>query len=153
MKRKILAALLASTMVLSLVGCGGGSAETPAAPAADSGAAEEAPAADSGAAEEAPAADAAAGGDETLTVWCWDPAFNLNAMYEAEKVYQKDHPNFKLNVVETPWDDIQTKVTTAATSGDLSTLPDIFLMQDNAFQKNVIAFPDVCMDLTNSGID
>ena len=158
MKRKILAALLASTMVLSLVGCGGGSAETPAAPAADSGAATEeaAPAADSGdaAAEEAPAADAsAAGGEETLTVWCWDPAFNLNAMYEAEKVYQKDHPNFKLNVVETPWDDIQTKVTTAATSGDLSTLPDIFLMQDNAFQKNVLAFPDVCMDLTNSGID
>ena len=156
MKRKILAALLASTMVLSLVGCGGGSAEAPAAPAADSGAAEEAPAADSGAAEEAPAADAAAdaaGGDETLTVWCWDPAFNLNAMYEAEKVYQKDHPNFKLNVVETPWDDIQTKITTAATSGDLSTLPDIFLMQDNAFQKNVLAFPDLCMDLTNSGID
>ena len=88
-----------------------------------------------------------------MTVWCWDPAFNLNAMYEAEKVYQKDHPNFKLNVVETPWDDIQTKVTTAATSGDLSTLPDIFLMQDNAFQKNVISFPDVCADLTNSGID
>ena len=155
MKRKILAALLTSAMVLSLAGCGGGSAETPAAPAADGGAeaeapaAEEAPAADA----EAPAADASAGGDETLTVWCWDPAFNMNAMYEAEKVYQKDHPNFKLNVVETPWDDIQTKLTTAATSGDLSTLPDIFLMQDNAFQKNVLAFPDVCMDLTNSGVD
>lgn len=152
MKRKILAALLASTMVLSLVGCGGGSAAPAAeAPAADSGAAE-APAADSGAAEEAPAADAAAG-DETLTVWCWDPAFNLNAMYEAEKVYQKDHPNFKLNVVETPWDDIQTKLSTAAVAGDLSTLPDIFLMQDNAFQKNVLSFPDVCADLTGSGID
>ncbi len=26
-------------------------------------------------------------------------------------------------------------------------------MQDNAFQKNVLAFPDVCMDLTNSGVD
>lgn len=159
MKRKILAALLASTMVLSLAGCGGGSAETPAADsgaATEAPAAEEAPAADSGAAaaEEAPAADAAAaGGEQTLTVWCWDPAFNLNAMYEAEKIYQKDHPDFKLNVVETPWEDIQTKVTTAATSGDLSTLPDIFLMQDNAFQKNVISFPDVCADLTNSGID
>ncbi len=69
MKRKILAALLTSAMVLSLAGCGGGSAETPAAPAADGGAeaeapaAEEAPAADA----EAPAADASAGGDETLT--------------------------------------------------------------------------------------
>ena len=147
MKRKILAALLASTMILSLVGCGGngGSASTDnaAAPAADDTAA---PASDDAA---APAAE----GGETLTVWCWDRAFNMNAMYEAEKVYQKDHPDFKLNVIETPWDDVQTKVTTAATSGDLSTLPDIFLMQDNAFQKNVISFPSVCVDLTNSGID
>ena len=159
MKRKILAALLASTMILSLVGCGGngGSASTDnaAAPAADDAAA---PAADDAADDAAaPAADDAAApaaeGEETLTVWCWDPAFNMNAMYEAEKVYQKDHPNFKLNVVETPWEDVQTKVTTAATSGDLSTLPDIFLMQDNAFQKNVISFPDVCADLTNSGVD
>ena len=151
MKRKILAALMATTMILSLVGCGGndGAAATDggSAPAADSAADDSAaPAADDAA---APAAD----GEETLTVWCWDPAFNMNAMYEAEKVYQKDHPNFKLNVVETPWEDVQTKVTTAATSGDLSTLPDIFLMQDNAFQKNVISFPDVCADLTNSGVD
>ena len=157
MKRKILAALLASTMILSLVGCGGngGAASTDnAAPAADAAA----PADDTAAPADdaaAPAEDAAAstGGAGELTVWCWDPAFNLNAMYEAEKVYQKDHPDFKLNVVETPWDDIQTKITTAATSGDLSTLPDIFLMQDNAFQKNVISFPDVCADLTSSGID
>lgn len=150
MKRKILAALLATTMILSLVGCGGdGAASTDsAAPAADDAAA---PATDDSATDDAAAP--AASGEQTLTVWCWDPAFNLNAMYEAEKVYQKDHPDFKLNVVETPWDDIQTKVTTAATSGDLSTLPDIFLMQDNAFQKNVISFPDVCADLTNSGID
>ncbi len=153
MRRKILAALLASTMILSLVGCGGdggaASTDNAAAPAADDASSADdtaAPAADDAA---APAAE----GDQTLTVWCWDPAFNLNAMYEAEKVYQKDHPDFKLNVVETPWDDIQTKITTAATSGDLSTLPDIFLMQDNAFQKNVISFPDVCADLTNSGID
>lgn len=145
MKRKILAALLASTMVLSLVGCGSGSdGADSAAPAQDAAATEEA----------APAEDgAAAGGEETLTVWCWDPAFNMNAMYEAEKVYQKDHPDFKLNVVETPWEDVQTKVTTAAASGDLSTLPDILLMQDNAFQKNVISYPDAFVDLTNSGVD
>ena len=151
MKKKLLSVLLVGAMMTTmLTGCGGGS-DTPAAPAADSGSEAAAPAADSGSSEEA--APAAAEGEETLTVWCWDPAFNMNAMYEAEKVYQKDHPNFKLNVIETPWDDVQTKVTTAATSGDLSTLPDIFLMQDNAFQKNVISFPDVCADLTNSGID
>lgn len=90
--------------------------------------------------------------DNTLTVWCWDPAFNIYAMQEAEKVYQKTNPNFKLNIVETPWEDVQTKLTTAATSGQLNTLPDIFLMQDNAFQKNYANFPEVFIDLTDSGI-
>lgn len=88
-----------------------------------------------------------------LTVWCWDPAFNIYAMNEAAKVYQESHPDFKLNVVETPWEDVQTKVTTAAMSGDLSTLPDIFLCQDNAFQKNVINYPGVFADLTSGGVD
>lgn len=96
---------------------------------------------------------ASAEGDNTLTVWCWDPAFNIYAMQEAEKIYQADHPDFSLEIVETPWADVQTKLTTAATSGDLDTLPDIFLMQDNAFQKNQISFPDVFADLTDSGID
>ena len=155
MKRKILAAVLASTMILSLAGCGGGSADSAGTAdtgaAADSGAsADTEAAADTGAAD---SGDTAAAGGETLTVWCWDPAFNMNAMYEAEKVYQKDHPDFALNVIETPWEDVQTKITTAAASGDLSSLPDIVLMQDNAFQKNVISYPDAFLDLTNSGID
>lgn len=148
MKKKLLSVLLSTAMIAALlVGCGGSSssggatAEKPA---------EEAPAAEGGS-EEAPAA--AAEGEASLTVWCWDPAFNLNAMYEAEKVYQKENPDFKLNVVETPWNDIQTKLTTAATSNAMDTLPDIFLMQDNAFQKNVISFPDAFADLTGTGID
>lgn len=138
-------------MVLSLVGCGSGSDGAAATTDTQDAATEEA-ATEEATTDDAAAAEAA-GGEQTLTVWCWDPAFNLNAMYEAEKVYQKDHPDFKLNVVETPWEDIQTKVTTAAASGDLSTLPDILLMQDNAFQKNVISYPDAFTDLTNSGID
>nr|WP_243761991.1 extracellular solute-binding protein [Lachnoanaerobaculum sp. Marseille-Q4761] len=121
-----MAGALCSTL---LAGCGG----TKEAPTANS------PAADNA----ATAAD-----DNTLTVWCWDPTFNINAMHEAEKIYQKDHPDFKLNVVETPWDDVQTKLSTAGASGDLSTLPDIFLMQDNAFWKNQISFPDAFADLS-----
>ena len=37
-------------------------------------------------------------------------------MKEAAKVYQKDHPDVTVDVIETPWEDIQTKLTTAATS-------------------------------------
>ncbi|MCC8106826.1 MAG: extracellular solute-binding protein [Clostridiales bacterium] len=88
-----------------------------------------------------------------LTVWCWDPAFNIYAMEEAEKVYQEINPDFELEIVETAWDDVQTLITTAAASGDYSTLPDILLMQDNAFQKNVISYPGLFVDITDSGID
>lgn len=91
--------------------------------------------------------------DQTLTVWAWDPAFNIYAMQEAEKVYQETHPDFKLNIVETPWDSLQAKLITLAQSGQTSELPDIFLMQNYAFQKNAINYPDLFADLTNSGIN
>lgn len=89
----------------------------------------------------------------TVKVWCWDPAFNIYAMKEAGKVYAKKSPDVKLNVVETPWDDIQTKITTLAQSKKGSEMPDIFLVQNNAFQKNVINYPDLFADLTDSGIN
>ncbi|MDR1393652.1 MAG: extracellular solute-binding protein [Bifidobacteriaceae bacterium] len=92
-------------------------------------------------------------GGNKLTVWCWDPAFNLYAMEEAEKIYQKDHPDFELEIVETPWDDLQTKLITLAQSKQTSELPDIFLMQNNAFQKNVISYPELFTAFTDSGLD
>lgn len=91
-------------------------------------------------------------GNNTLTVWAWDPAFNIYAMQEAEKIYQVDHPDFKLNIIETPWEDLQVKLTTLAQSQEYGELPDIMLVQNNAFQKNVINYPDVFTDITDSGI-
>ena len=139
--KRLVALLLAVVMVLGLAACG--SKETPVETQASK--------------ETQAAADKTEGtsGDsaEELTVWCWDPAFNIYAMQEAEKVYQKDHPNFKLNIVETPWPDVQTKVIAAATSGNTADLPDILLMQDNAFQKNTMSFPDLFLDLEASGIN
>jgi lactose/L-arabinose transport system substrate-binding protein len=88
-----------------------------------------------------------------LTVWAWDPAFNIAALQEAEKIYQQDHPDFKLNIVETPWDDLQTKLTTIAQSQTYDELPDIFLVQNNAFQKNVINYPDLFSDFSGSDVD
>ena len=90
---------------------------------------------------------------KTLTVWCWDPNFNIASMKTAAKYYKKDHSDVTIKVVETPWDDIQTALTTAGTSGDTSTLPDIVLVQDNAFKKNVNNYPDLFTNLTKSGID
>lgn len=88
-----------------------------------------------------------------LTVWAWDKAFNIYAMEEAEKIYQKEHPDFKLNIVEVSWDDIQPQLATILSSGDLSQLPDILLMQDFAYAKYVKTYPDLFEDITDSGID
>ena len=92
------------------------------------------------------------GDDNTLTVWAWDPAFNIYSLEEAEKVYQQDHPDFELDIIETPWEDVQTKLTTLAQSQQLGELPDIFLMQNNAFQKNMINYPELFTDITASGV-
>lgn len=158
MKKKFITALLCAAMTASmLAGCGnsggGNDQKADANQGEDANAGDDANA-DAGDDADADADAAGASGDEnTLTVWCWDPKFNIYAMEEAGKVYQADHPEFNVNVVETPWDDVQKKLTTAATGGAMDTLPDIMLVQDNAFQKNVISFPEAFTDLTDSGID
>ena len=106
----------------------------------------------SGGAAAAPDADVVAEGG-VVTVWCWDPAFNIASMLEAESVYQQINPGFTLEISEVPWDDIQTRLITMGMAGSLGDLPDIFLIQDNALEKNVTDFPDIFVDLTDSGID
>ncbi|MCA0295079.1 MAG: extracellular solute-binding protein [Actinobacteria bacterium] len=130
--RKFAALALVVPLSIALAACGGNG--TASAPASTS---------------------AAASGPKsgTLTVWCWDPTFNIYAMNEAAKIYQKDNPDVKINVVETPWDDLQTKLTTLAQSQETKQLPDIFLMQNNAFQKNVINYPDLFKDYSQSSVD
>lgn len=76
-----------------------------------------------------------------VVIWCWDPAFNIYAMNEAAKVYNKDNPDVKITVVEVSSNDCETKQTVALTSGDTSTLPDIILMQDNSGKKFLSTFP------------
>ena len=91
--------------------------------------------------------------ENTLTVWAWDAQFNLYAMEEAEKIYQQKNPDFKLELVEITWDDLQTKLGTIIGSGNYSELPDICLMQDYAYQKYVTIYDGMFQDITNSGID
>ena len=142
MKKKVISLMLIGAMVASMAACGsnGGSDNGNAANGNDTSAAAES---DGGASE----------GGNTLTVWTWDPAFNISAIKEAGNIYKADHPDFELKVVETLSDDCETKLITAAESGDLSTLPDICLMQDNSYQKFVSIYPEAFVDLTDSGID
>ncbi|MDC4233674.1 extracellular solute-binding protein [Actinomyces sp. B33] len=100
---------------------------------------------------QAPAADPAQ--DQTLTVWAWDPNFNIYALTEAEKIYRETHPDFRLDIVETPWDDLQPKLTTIAQAGQTDQLPDIFLMQNYSFEKNVVNYPDIFSPIDGAALD
>ena len=137
-KEKLVAGLLAGVMAVTLLGGCGSSSSSSKSSDSDSGSA---------------SADAASTDDNTLTVWAWDQNFNIKAMNEAAKIYQKDNPDFKLNVNEVSWDDMQTNLGTILGSGDLSQLPDVLLLQDFAFQKYAQNYPDMFTDLTDSGID
>ena len=99
------------------------------------------------------AASSGAASSNKLTVWTWDPNFNIYAMNKAAEIYAKDHPGFELEITEIADVDIETRITTMASSGDLAMLPDIFLMEDNSFRKYVTYYPEVFTDLTESGID
>lgn len=143
MKKNVWGSILVAAMSVSmLAGCG---SSTPATQET------KAPAETKAAAETEATTEAS--GDETLSVWCWDPNFNVYAMKQAEKLYQKDHPNFKLDIQEKVYNDIETALITAAEANDYSTLPDIFLMQDYSFHKNATNYPGIFTELTDSGID
>ena len=94
------------------------------------------------------------GGSHHLSVWLWDMGFNGATMESAAEIYKQTDPDFVLEIIDQgDWDTVQTQLTTIASSGDYSQLPDIFLIQDNAFQKNYMSFPDVFTDLTGTAID
>ncbi len=143
--------MLASMMVVSLAACGGG--DDGSGSTGGDTKKEETTGTDEKKDDAADDAVAATDDENTLTVWCWDPNFNIYAINKAAEIYAKDHEGFNVKVTEIQSDDIETKLTTAMSAGDLSTLPDIFLMQDNSFQKYATNYPDIFVDLTDKGID
>lgn len=91
--------------------------------------------------------EAASNAPKEITIWCWDPQFNIYAMNHAAAIYNADHPDVTINVVETPWDDVQQKLITSLSANDTKSLPDIVLMQDNALQKNITNYPKAFLPL------
>lgn len=158
MRKRLTALFLSSILTTSLLfGCGKtddsqNAAQGTAADSqtADASTTENGTGDDNGGAENA---DGTSGDSGTLTVWCWDPAYNINALKVAESIYQKDHPDFQLDIIETNTEDIYTKMVTATTSGEYSVLPDILLFDDASFQVNVASYPEVFLDLTDYGFN
>lgn len=124
--KKMLATLLAGTMMAGLTGCSTGG---------------EAPKQGETSKTEEPAAQTE-GGKEKVVAWCWDPAFNGRALEIAEEIYAKEHPNFDLEIVDMAKVDLEQKLTTNLVSGVTDSLPDIILVNDPNIQKYITSYPD-----------
>lgn len=124
--KKMLATLLAGTMMAGLTGCATGG---------------EAPKQGETSKTEEPAAQTE-GGKEKVVAWCWDPAFNGRALEIAEEIYAKEHPNFDLEIVDMAKVDLEQKLTTNLVSGVTDSLPDIILVNDPNIQKYITSYPD-----------
>ena len=101
-----------------------------------------------------PGGIAFADGDNTLTVYAWDANFNIPALEAAEAAFQNVNPDFKLEIIQQSGSsDVEQAVTLAASSGDLSTLPDIVLFQDHYIQNFVTNYPDAWQSLEGADIN
>jgi lactose/L-arabinose transport system substrate-binding protein len=76
-----------------------------------------------------------------ITIWCWDPNFNVAIMKEAGSRYTKTHPDVTFNVVDFAKADVEQKLQTGLSSGAGGGLPDIVLIEDYGAQKYLQSFP------------
>lgn len=85
-----------------------------------------------------------------ITVWAWDPNFNIKAMEIAKDVYKDVDSKLKIKVVEMAQDDIVQKLNTTLSSGSTKGLPNIVLIEDYRSQGFLKSYPDMFYDLTGT---
>ncbi|KKI93207.1 ABC transporter substrate-binding protein [Bacillus sp. SA1-12] len=91
------------------------------------------------------------GGAESneVTIWAWDPKFNIAALEVAKEIYEKENPDVKINIVENAQQDIVQKLNTGLSSGTTNGLPSIVLIEDYRAQSFLKAYPDSFYELTD----
>ncbi len=85
-----------------------------------------------------------------ITVWAWDPNFNIKAMNIAKDTYASENPDLKINIIENAQDDIIQKLNTGLSSGTTKGLPNVVLIEDYRAQSFLQAYPDMFYELTDS---
>ncbi|REJ25570.1 MAG: ABC transporter substrate-binding protein [Caldibacillus debilis] len=84
--------------------------------------------------------------DNVITVWAWDPNFNIAALNIAKEFYDGKE---EIKIVENAQDDIVQKLNTGLSSGTLKGLPNIVLIEDYRAQSFLKAYPDAFFPLTD----
>ncbi len=59
----------------------------------------------------------AAAASGKITIWCWDPNFNVAIMEEAAARYTKANPKVEIEVVSMAKEDVEQKLNTILASG------------------------------------
>ena len=100
MKRKIVSIVMASAMVFGLAACGssGGTTTSSSNGGNDASAASETTAKS----ESSDVVEGSSDDDNTLTVWTWDPNFNVYAIKKAAEIYAQDHEGLSLIHISEP---------------------------------------------------
>ncbi|WP_028390010.1 ABC transporter substrate-binding protein [Bacillus cihuensis] len=85
-----------------------------------------------------------------ITIWAWDPKFNIKAIELAKEAYASENPDLKINVIENGQRDIVQKLNTSLSSGTSKGLPNIVLIEDYRAKSFLEAYPDMFQPLTGS---
>ncbi|WP_219835272.1 ABC transporter substrate-binding protein [Paenibacillus sp. R14(2021)] len=85
-----------------------------------------------------------------ITVWAWDPNFNIKAMNLAKDAYKAQDANLTVDIVENAQNDIVQKLNTGMSSGTTKGLPNIVLIEDYRAQSFLQAYPDMFYDLSST---
>src|SRR4051794_36452810 len=83
-----------------------------------------------------------------VTIWAWDPNFNIAVLKVAAANYKKVNPGVEVNIVNMAKADIEQKLNTVLGAGSSAGLPDIVLTEDYNAQKFLQAYPGSFADLT-----
>jgi lactose/L-arabinose transport system substrate-binding protein len=84
---------------------------------------------------------AAAVSAKEVTVWAWDPNFNIAIMKDAAARYTAKHPDATFKIVDMSKADLEQKLQTMLASGVSKSLPDVVLVEDYNAQKYLRSFP------------
>lgn len=84
-----------------------------------------------------------------ITVWAWDPNFNISIMNEAAKRYSEANPGVEIEVVEMAKADVEQKLHTTLAAQTTEGLPEIVLIEDYNGQKYLQSYPGSFADLTS----
>ncbi|MEK3884104.1 extracellular solute-binding protein [Paenibacillus sp. PL2-23] len=92
------------------------------------------------------------GGKETekITIWAWDPNFNIKVLNLAKDTYGAENPDLDIEIIENAQNDIVSKLNTGMSSGTTKGLPNIVLIEDYRAQGFLQAYPDMFYPLNDT---